>query len=188
MLLGVLLASGIASATTPSYADQAKEVSDRIELGFKLCAKHLVHEGILSVEHRDELKQLGARMVETVPQDVRDNSQHLFGNNRVFAKIGDSGSNVFIVTAPASIACRISVSDTQAALKARIDFVDQLRATSSWTYDTRRSGTANGYMKDELVIKSGHMITIVNGPQYIRDNGNGVQVFVTVALIPKETK
>ena len=42
-------------------------------------------------------------------------------------------------------------------------------------------------MKDELVIKSGHMITIVNGPQTVRDEGRGIQVFVTVALIPKAT-
>ena len=188
MLLGLLLASAIASEASPSYNEQAKEVSDRIELGFKLCAKHVVREGILSVEHQDELKQLGARMIDTVPQDVRENSGPLFASNPIFAKIGETGSNVYITTAPNSFACRIAVSDSQAVLKARIDFVDRLRATSSWTYDTKRSGTSNGYMKDELVINSGHMITIVNGPQYIRDNGNGIQVFITVALIPKETK
>ena len=187
MLLGLILASAIASEKPPSYTEQAKEVSDRIELGFKLCAQHILRDGILAVQHQDELNQLGARMVDSVPQDVRDNSIGLFPSDPVFAKIAESGSNVYIVTAVNSIACRIVVSDTQAALKARIDFVDRLRATSSWIYDTKRSGTANGYMKDELVIKSGYMITIVNGPQYIRDNGKGVQVFVTVALIPKAT-
>lgn len=188
MLLGLLLATAIAPEQPPNYAEQAKEVSDRIELGFKLCAKHILRDGILSLQHQGELKKLGAAMIDGVPQDVRDNSAPLFPANPLFAKIGETGSNVFIVTAVNSTACRVVVSDTQAALKARIDFVDRLRATSSWVYDTRRSGTSNGYMKDELVIKSGHMITIVNGPQYIRDEGKGIQVFVTVGLIPKATE
>ena len=187
MLLGLVLASAIASEKPPSYTEQAKEVSDRIELGFKLCAQHILRDGILAVQHQDELKQLGARIIDKVPEDVRENSLGLFQNNPIFARIGETGSNVYIVTAVDSIACRIVVSDSQAVLKARIDFVDRLRATSSWIYDKQRSGTANGLMKDELVIKSGYMITIVNGPQYIRDNGKGVQVFVTVALIPKAT-
>jgi hypothetical protein len=188
MLLGFLLVAAVAWESPQSYNEQAKEVSDRIELGFKLCAKHVVREGILSREHQDALKQLGARVIDAVPQDIRDNSGPLFPANPVFARIGETGSNVFIVTATNSTACRVVVSDTQAALKARMDFVDRLRATSSWTYDTRRSGTANGCMKDELVINSGYMITIVNGPQYIRDEGKGIQVFVTVGLIPKATQ
>ena len=187
MLLGVLLATATTPIPTLSYQEQAEEVRSRIELGFKLCAKHIVREGILSVQHNAELKELGVMMTDAVPQDVRANSGPLFPTKPLFAKIGETGSNVHIVTAAGSTACRVVVSDTQAALKGRIDFVDRLRATSSWVYDTRRSGTSNGLMKDELVIKSGYMITIVNGPQYIRDNGNGIQVFVTVGLIPKAT-
>ncbi len=185
MLLGLLLATAIASEPPPSDNDEAKEASDRIELGFKLCAKHILRDGILAVQHKDALKQLGARMIDAVPQDVRDNSIGLFPTYPVFAKIGETGSNVYIVTAVNATACRIIVSDSRAALNARTDFVDRLRATSVWIYDPKRSGTANGLMKDELVIKSGYMITIVNGPQFVRDNGNGIQVFVTVGLIPK---
>ena len=185
MLAGLLLAPAIAAETPSNFKDQVAEVSGRIELGFKLCAQHILRDGILSIAHSDQLAELGVRMVESVPQDVRDNSAPLFPANPLYAKIGDSGSSVFIVTAVDSTACRVVVSDTDAALNARIDFVDRLRATSSWVYDTRRSGTASGYMKDELVIKSGHMITIVNGPQLVRDEGRGIQVFVTVALIPK---
>ena len=187
MLAGLLLAPALAAEAPTGFKQQVTEVSGRIELGFKLCAKHIVRDGILSVAHKDQLAELGVQMVKTVPQDVRDNSAPLFPDNPLFAKIGASGSTVFIITAVDSIACRVVISDTDAALNARIDFVDRLRATSSWTYDTRRSGTANGYMKDELVIKSGHMITIVNGPQMVRDEGRGIQVFVTVALIPKAT-
>lgn len=187
MLAGLLLAPALATEAPTHFKQKVTEVSGRIELGFKLCAKHIVRDGILSVAHKDQLAELGVQMVETVPQDVRDNSAPLFPANPLFAKIGTSGSTAFIVTAVDSTACRVVISDTDAALNARIDFVDRLRATSSWTYDTRRSGTANGYMKDELVIKSGHMITIVNGPQMVRDEGRGIQVFVTVGLIPKAT-
>lgn len=187
MLAGLALAPAIAAEAPPSFKDQVAEVSSRIELGFKLCARHILRDGILSLAYSNQLAELGVRMIETVPQDVRDNSAPLFPANPLFAKIGDSGSAVFIVTAVDSTACRVVVSNTNAALNARIDFVDRLRATSSWVYDPRRSGTANGYMKDELVIKSGYMITIVNGPQIIRDEGRGIQVFVTVALIPKAT-
>lgn len=187
MLASLLLAPALATEAPSNFKDQVAEVSSRIELGFKLCAKHILRDGILSVAHKNQLAELDVQMVETVPQDVRDNSAPLFPDNPLFAKIGTDGSTVFIVTAMDSTACRVVVSDTQAALNARIDFVDRLRATSSWIYDTRRSGTANGYMKDELVIKSGHMITIVNGPQMVRDEGRGIQVFVTVALIPKST-
>lgn len=187
MLASLLLAQAVIAEAPPSSKNQVAEVSERIELGFKLCAKHILRDGILSVAYQDQLTELGVRMVESVPQDVRDNSAPLFPTDPLFAKIGESGSSVFVVTAVDSIACRIVVSNTEAALSARVDFVDRLRATSSWVYDTRRSGTANGYMKDELVIKSGHMITIVNGPQMVRDEGRGIQVFVTVALIPKAT-
>ncbi|MFY8075117.1 MAG: hypothetical protein ACOVNK_05480 [Sphingorhabdus lacus] len=185
MLAGFVLAQALATEAPTNFKDQVAEVSGRIELGFKLCAKHVLRDGILSVAHKNQLAELDVQMVETVPQDVRDNSAPLFPDNPLFAKIGTDGSTVFIVTAMDSTACRVVVSDTQAALNARVDFVDRLRATSSWMYDTRRSGTANGYMKDELVIKSGHMITIVNGPQMVRDEGRGIQVFVTVGLIPK---
>ena len=187
MLAGFLLAPALAAEAPTNFKDQVAEVSGRIELGFKLCAKHVLRDGILSVAHKNQLAELGVQMVETVPQDVRDNSAPLFPDNPLFAKIGTDGSTVFIITAMDSTACRVVVSDTQAALNARVDFVDRLRATSSWIYDTRRSGKANGYMKDELVIKSGHMITIVNGPQMVRDEGRGIQVFVTVGLIPKAT-
>lgn len=188
MLLGLLLASVAASAEPPSAKEQANEISQRVELGFKLCAKHILRQGILSPQDDVALKELGARIIDTVPQDVRDNSGGLFPENPVFARIGERGSNVYIVTAVNATACRVVVSDTQDALQARLDFVDRLRATSSWIYDAKRSGTANGYMKDELVIKSGYMITIVNGPQSVRDDGKGIQVFVTVGLIPKVTQ
>ena len=187
MLAGFLLAPALATEAPTNFKAQVAEVSGRIELGFKLCAKHVLRDGILSVAHKNQLAELGVQMVETVPQDVRDNSAPLLPDNPLFAKIGTDGSTVFIITAMDSTACRVVVSDTQAALNARVDFVDRLRATSSWIYDTRRSGKANGYMKDELVIKSGHMITIVNGPQMVRDEGRGIQVFVTVGLIPKAT-
>lgn len=187
MLTSFFLAPALAVQAPLPFKERVAEVSGRIELGFKLCAKHVLRDGILSADHNDQLAELGARMVEGVPQDVRDNSAPLFPKNPLFAKIGDGGSTVFVVTAVNSTACRVVVSDTDAALNARLEFVDRLRATSSWVYDTRRSGTANGYMKDELVIKSGHMITIVNGPQMTRDEGRGIQVFVTVALIPKST-
>ncbi|ALE16959.1 hypothetical protein AMC99_01668 [Altererythrobacter epoxidivorans] len=76
------------------------------------------------------------------------------------------------------------MTDTADALKPRIQFVDALRRTSTWTYDQRRSGTFAGQIREELTAADGRLVAIMNGPNFIANDGKGVQAFLTVAAIP----
>jgi hypothetical protein len=183
-MLGALLALLQVAAGPPPASEKPNIVAERLELGFKLCARHVVRQGILAPEHSEELASLDVRLLDDVPEDVRENTGPLFPQNRIFAKIGQDGANVYVSTAVNSTACRVIVADTDDGLRGRIQFVDALRQTSAWTYDQRRSGTSGGMMKDELLLANGSMIAIMNGPNTIANNGRGIQSFLTVALLP----
>ena len=86
-----------------------------------------------------------------------------------------------------STACRVIVADTADGLRGRVKFIDDLRQTTAWTYDQRRSGTVDGMMKDELVLASGLMIAIMNGPNHIANDGARTVVFYLALLPPQGT-
>ena len=187
--IGLLIALAQVAALPPASGEQPNIVADRLELGFKLCTRHVVRQGILSSEHLEQLNALGVRLVDSVDDEIKENTGPLFSSNRIFAKIGEGHANVYVSTAQNSPVCRVIVADTQDGLRGRIKFVDDLRRTSSWEYDTRRSGTVDGIMKDELKLRNGLMVAIMNGPNHIANDGAGIQSFLTVALLPqKETK
>lgn len=175
-----------APASQPPFSRPVRSniVADRLELGFKLCARHVVQQGILAPEHKAELAGLGVTLVPDVADYIKANTGPLFVSGRIFAKVGTDSPLVYVSTAANATACRVIVSDTDDALRGRVAFVDNLRRTGVWTYDQRRSGTANGMMKDELLIKSGRMIAIMNGPNTVVNDGRGIQAFLTVALLP----
>lgn len=188
MMLAALLAlaqtGGAAPPPISSAAVSPDVVAQRFELGFKLCARHIIRQSSLNPQNSAELQSLGVKLVRDIPADVAANGDHLFGPDRVFARIGTDGPLVHVATSTDAGVCRVIVSDTNDVLRGRIKFVDDLRATSSWTYDERRSGVVNGIMKDELVIKSGLMIVIMNGPNTVVNDGKGIQAVLTVALLP----
>ena len=185
-MFGLILALAQAAAAPLPAGERPNIVAERLELGLKLCARHVVRQGILSPEHSEELAALDVRLLDDVPEDIRANTGPLFTQDRVFAKIGQDGANVYVSTAVNSTACRVIVADTADGLRGRVKFVDALRQTTAWTYDQRRSGTVDGMMKDELVLASGLMIAIMNGPNHIANDGVGVQSFLTVALLPPQ--
>lgn len=159
-------------------------IYESIELGFKLCSKQIIGQGHLAPEHAEMLKDMGVSLAEDVPVDVAQNSGPLFLKDPIYAQIDTDGAGVFIVTAKGHIACRVVVTDTTDALKPRIQFVDALRRTSTWTYDQRRSGTFAGQMREELTAADGRLVAIMNGPNFIANDGKGVQAFLTVAVMP----
>ena len=183
-MLAALLALAQIAAVPLSEGERPNVVADRLELGFKLCARHVVRQGILSAEQSEELGSLDVRLLDDVPEEIRANTGPLFTQDRIFAKIGRDGANVYVSTARNSTACRVIVADTEDGLRGRMKFIDALRRTSAWTYDERRSGTFDGMMKDELLLASGSMIAIMNGPNHIANDGRGIQSFLTVALLP----
>lgn len=159
-------------------------IYESIELGFKLCSKQIIGQGHLAPEHAEMLKDMGVSLAEDVPVEVAQNSGPLFLKDPIYAQIDTDGAGVFIVTAKGHIACRVVVTDTTDALKPRIQFVDALRRTSTWTYDQRRSGTFAGQMREELTAADGRLVAIMNGPNFIANDGKGVQAFLTVAVMP----
>ena len=185
-MFGLILALAQAAAAPSPAGERPNIVAERLELGFKLCARHIIRLGILSPDHSEELAALDVRLIEDMPEDIRANTGPLFTQDRVFAKIGQDGANVYVSTALNSTACRVIVADTADGLRGRLKFIDNLRQTTAWTYDQRRSGTSNGMMKDELVMANGLMIAIMNGPNHISNDGVGVQSFLTVALLPPQ--
>ena len=185
-MFGWVLALAQAAAAPLPAGERPNIVAERLELGFRLCARHVVRQGILAPDHSEELAALDVRLLDNVPEDIRANTGPLFTQGQVFAKIGQTGANVYISTAVNSTACRVIVADTTDGLRGRVKFIDDLRQTSAWTYDHRRSGTVEGMMKDELLLANGLMIAIMNGPNYIANDGVGVQSFLTVALLPPQ--
>lgn len=185
-MIGVLLALAQVAAAPLPEGEKPNIVADRLELGFKLCARHVVRAGILAPEHSEELASLDVQLLDNVPDDIRANTGPLFTQDRIFAKIGQDGANVYVSTAEHSSACRVIVADTNDGLRGRVKFIDDLRRTSAWTYDQRRSGTFDGMMREELILSNGLMIAIMNGPNHIANDGRGIQSFLTVALLPPE--
>lgn len=174
-----------ASASDETNAPPAdRSIYESIELGFKLCSKQIIGQGHLAPEHAAMLKDMGVSLVRNVPANVTQNTGPLFLKDPIYAQIDADGAGVFIVTSKGHIACRVVVTDTADALKPRIQFVDALRRTSTWTYDQRRSGTFAGQMREELTAADGRLVAIMNGPNVIANDGKGVQAFLTVAAIP----
>lgn len=181
-----------AGAIVPAAAQEAaapvepasRSIYQSLELGFKLCSNHILRRGHLSSEHTAMLDGMGVTLVATVPEHISLNTGPLFASDRIFAEIATAEAQVYISTARDTIACRLIVADTANALKARIEFVDALRTTSSWTYDTRRSGMQGGMMREELTAAGGRLVAIMNGPNTVIDDGAGIQAFLTVAIIP----
>lgn len=173
--------------TEPSYAEQSAAIVEKMELGFKLCAKHVVGQGILSAEHKEELAGLNVLLGETPPQDVQLMSTSIFPKDTFFAKIDGEGSNVWVVTSPETPACKVSISDTNAILKARLDFTGKLASTSSWSFDKSQSGTRGGIMREALILNSGLMMVVVDGPQALAEGGKDIQAIMTVILLTPPT-
>ncbi|MXP14594.1 hypothetical protein GRI44_07505 [Altererythrobacter confluentis] len=183
-MMGLLLVLAQVAPSPPEPGERPNIVSDRLELGFKLCAQHVIQQGILTPDHLEELESLDVQLVDDVADEIKANTGPLFTSDRIFAKIGRDDANVYISTAKNSSACRVITADTQDGLRGRVKFVNDLRRTTSWEYDERRSGTFNGMMKEELLLRNGLMIAIMNGPNHIANEGVGVQSSLTVALLP----
>ncbi|MEO0463717.1 MAG: hypothetical protein AAF127_11340 [Pseudomonadota bacterium] len=166
----------------------SRSITDGFELGFKLCFAHIARRGHLAEEHNEMLLGMGVELAKDVPQKIRESSGPLFKEDRIFAKMRAAGGKMYILSAKNSTACRVVLADTIDGLRHRVAFVDRLRETSAWTYDKRRSGTRNGLMRDELTSASGRAVTIMNGPNYIFNQGNGVQAILTIALLPPQNR
>ncbi|QFT78386.1 hypothetical protein [Erythrobacter sp. THAF29] len=179
-----IMAGALSLSPAQGETQSTRGIYEGIELGFKLCSTHIIGEGHLASEHADMLKGMGVELVEKIPQDIALSTGPLFQPDPIFAKIETVGANLYIVTSPDNIACRVIVADTSDALRNRVRFVDALRQTSTWTYDKRRSRTLNGEMREELTAAGGKLVAIMNGPNTVRDGGRGVQAALTVAAIP----
>lgn len=188
-MLGVVTCFG---AIAPAMAQEAaapiepasRSIYQSLELGFKLCSNHILRRGHLASEHAQMLDGMGVTLVDTVPENISLNTGPLFAQDRIFAEVASAEGQVYISTARDTIACRVIVADTANALQPRIEFVDALRNTPSWTYDTRRSGMQGGMMREELTAAGGRLVAIMNGPNTVIDDGKGIQAFLTVAVIP----
>ena len=189
-LLAIVAATTLCMTSHASASDGVsapppkRSIYESIELGFKLCSKQIIGQGHLAPEHAAMLEDMGVSLLEEVPADVAQNTGPLFLKDPIYAQINTDAAGVFIVTSRGHIACRVVVTDTADALKPRIQFVDALRRTSTWTYDQRRSGTFAGQMREELTAADGRLVAIMNGPNVIANDGKGVQAFLTVAAIP----
>ena len=191
-VLGVVLCGAIAPAMAQEASapvdPASRSIYQSLELGFKLCSNHILRRGHLSSDHTQMLDGMGVTLVDTVPENIALNTGPLFAQDPIFAKVSSAEGQVYISTARETIACRVIVADTADALQPRIEFVDALRKTSSWTYDTRRSGMQGGMMREELTAAGGRLVAIMNGPNTVIDDSKGIQAFLTVAVIPPPTR
>lgn len=179
-----LVAGALCLSPAQGETQPTRGIYEGMELGFKLCSTHIIGKGHLASEHAEMLKGMGVQLVEAIPQDIALSTGPLFLPVPIFAQIDTAGANLYIVTSPGNIACRVIVADTTDALRNRVRFVDALRQTSTWTYDERRSRTVNGEMREELTAAGGRLVAIMNGPNTVSDNGRGLQASLTVAVIP----
>ena len=188
--------AAFAMAATPALADEetvpsklaSPGIYERIELGFKLCANHVLQRGHLAKQHTEFLAGMNVELVDTVPDDVLQSSAPVFPRDRVYARLNGENADVHIITAKGHYACRVIISETDDAIRHRINFVDALRKTSAWTYDERRSGMRGQMLWEELTTANGQMVAIMNGPNTVLDGGKGVQGLLTVGLIPPTAK
>jgi hypothetical protein len=183
-----LLFSAQAATMSPPAAPPVNPIYQSLETGFKLCSKHVIRQGHLAEEHSELLEGMNVRLVDEVPENIRMSSGPLFTKDRIFAEVETDGASVFVLSTVNSTACRVVLADTTDGLRNRIKLIDNLRKTSAWTYDSKRSGIQNGMMRDELTTASGRMVAIMNGPNTIANGGQGIQAILTIALLPPAPK
>ena len=182
--LGLSVPSASAEMPAQPAETASRGVYENIELGFKLCTNHILQRGHLAPADDAMLRLLDVKLLTEVPVEIDAMSNRVFPVNRVFALLGGNEGNVYVTTAKDRLLCQVIVADSLDALAGRARFVESLQKISVWTYHAEHSGVVDGIRRDELSIAGGRLVTLIQGPEAVLNEGRGVQATVTVAIVP----
>lgn len=184
----IFLAAACLSAVPASAAaDNAPPLAKPMDVGFRTCALHLSRPGYLTDANSTEFGPAGVKLGGDVPEQVRMLAGAGF-TDPIFASVDAEGGTVWIIaSAGAAQVCKVTLADTQDALRTRLAVEDAFRKTTAWQYDPAGSGTSGGMMTQAFALNPGRpgpkMVMLLNGPNTIYNNGAGIQVIMTVAIV-----
>ena len=186
-----LVVATAAGAQDAENGERAEEVSS-LERGFRACLLQVSSNEYLTDSPAEALTEdkLGVR--EDPPADVRLMASRLFPEAR-YVRIDDDGDGTVWAVASKNVpACKVSFSDHDNPLKHRLDFSGLLFAADNWKPRRDLSGSSGGLMREAFVLSredsSVEVLAIVEGPQTVVNNGQGIQAIVTVAAQPKKAE
>ena len=182
----VALASLALSLAQQAPADPGRPLADRIEVAFRACALQLTQRDYLTTKNAVELSGVGIKLSTTPPPMVGAMASRLFGNDGIYASVTAPAAEMWIAASATVPACKVTVANSDLSLSARVDWSNKLRSTAGWTFDRSRSGTQGNFMRDFFTINATrpgpHMVLMLDGPNIIAHNGQGIQLIMTVAF------
>jgi hypothetical protein len=188
--IAMVLHAASAQAATPVLAP-ADVLTDKLELAFRACSLQLTQHDYLTDKNRTVLDGQGITL-GPAPADVQGMAARLFGTSGIYAAVKTPAGQLWIAASATVPACKVTLGDTDLALTARMNWTGKLRSTAGWTYDPARSGGNRQFMREFLVLNAsragGHLVTFVDGPNTIYNEGKGIQMIMTVALEPAKAQ
>ncbi|WP_375395809.1 hypothetical protein [uncultured Sphingomonas sp.] len=167
-------------------ADPGRPLADRIEVAFRACALQLTQRDYLAPKHATELSGVGINLSTKPPPMVSAMAGRLFGNDGIYASVTAPAAEMWIAASPTVPACKVTVADSDLSLSARVDWSNKLRSMAGWTFDRSRSGTQGNFMRDFFVLNAArpgpHMVLLLDGPNIVAQNSQGIQLIMTVAF------
>lgn len=208
MMLPTLLAAGLAlQAAAPQQAEPVKPeapvqapaatpkpaaigvmaVTEAMEKGFRACASQVADRRHLSAINGAELEKAGLKLGDTPDEEVATVASSIFGENPIYARVENEDGDVWVIGSATIPACKVTVANTKDAYVARQELDRRFTASDTWSADGGQSFEKGGVDRRAYVLnktESGpHMVTFVDGPTELVNDGRGIQSIITVGIM-----
>lgn len=181
-----LAAAGLSALPASAAAEDAAPLAKPMDVGFRTCAQQLTQPDFLTSANSAAFAAAGVTLDGAVPDQVRTLATAGIADP-IFASIAAADAQIWIVASRTGPLCKVTLANTRDALRTRLAIEDAFRKTTAWTYDTAASGTADGMMVQAFVLNPAaagpRMVMVLNGPNEIFNDGEGIQTIMTVAIV-----
>jgi len=193
-ILAVLAAQAASAPRKPDAFDLAlrgkdaavTQVAEAMHEGFKTCARQVADRAHLSAANKAELDKAGVTLRETPPDEVAIVAATLFKEAPIYAELKSPAGSVWLIASASLPACKVTVADTSGVPGARAELNRLFGTAEAWSPDLAQSFDKDGLVRQAYVLnkdKPGpHMVTFVDGPNEVVNDGKGIQSIITVGV------